>query len=251
MADTSAPTRRRPSVALVIALLALVVATGGTAFAAGLAANSVGSKQVKNNSLLSKDVKNNKLTGADVKESTLRGVDATSVDGLDSAVLAPRLSVGSTDIDMAITTGDTREIVTTTLTVPVRSLVRVDISGYAFLNGSVGITGEPVLQVHINQTGEPLSTGGPTRTVVTVTNLVSTAGFDRAPVAGTRVLTLDAGTYTFALTIDVQSGTPATAFGLSRARIVATSFPLDGTGAPVPPPTGGERPAPPARGTVR
>lgn len=62
----------RPSPALLIALLAVVVAMSGTAYAA-LAKNSVGSRQVINNSLKGKDIKDDKLTGKDIKESTLVG----------------------------------------------------------------------------------------------------------------------------------------------------------------------------------
>jgi hypothetical protein len=55
---------RTPSPSLVIAALALAVALGGTAYAASLPKNSVGSPQVRPNS----------LTGADLKEATLKGV---------------------------------------------------------------------------------------------------------------------------------------------------------------------------------
>ena len=48
---------KRPSPALVVALLALIVALGGTSYAAAkLPKNSVGSKQVKNSSLQAKDI---------------------------------------------------------------------------------------------------------------------------------------------------------------------------------------------------
>ena len=53
----------RPTYANLVSTLALAVALGGTgAYAAGLAKNSVGSKQIKNNS----------VTGKDVKESSLK-----------------------------------------------------------------------------------------------------------------------------------------------------------------------------------
>ena len=51
------PSTRRPSVALAVALLALVVAVSGTSYALSqLPKNSVGSKQVKNHSLKAKDL---------------------------------------------------------------------------------------------------------------------------------------------------------------------------------------------------
>jgi hypothetical protein len=64
--------RTRVSPALAVALLALVVALSGTAYAAAkLPKNSVGSKQIKTNAVKSADVKDNSLTGADINESTL------------------------------------------------------------------------------------------------------------------------------------------------------------------------------------
>jgi len=61
---------RRPSPALVISMIALFVAIGGTAFAA-IGQNTIGTKQVKPNSLNSGDVKNDSLRGADILESSL------------------------------------------------------------------------------------------------------------------------------------------------------------------------------------
>ncbi len=55
---------KTPSPSLVVACLALAIALGGTAYAASLPTNSVGSPQVKPNS----------LKGIDIKESTLAGV---------------------------------------------------------------------------------------------------------------------------------------------------------------------------------
>jgi hypothetical protein len=54
-----------------MATLALFVAIGGGAYAAGLGKNSVGSKQIKDDAIKSRDVKGNTLTGADVNESKL------------------------------------------------------------------------------------------------------------------------------------------------------------------------------------
>jgi hypothetical protein len=60
---------RRPSPALVIAVIALFVALGGGAYAA----LRVGSKQIVNNSVRSKDVRNRGLTGRDLKFDSLAG----------------------------------------------------------------------------------------------------------------------------------------------------------------------------------
>jgi hypothetical protein len=71
----------------VMATLALIVALGGTSYAAtSLKKNSVGSKQIKNSSITSSDVKNNSLTGSDIKESKLGTVpSATSATAAATA----------------------------------------------------------------------------------------------------------------------------------------------------------------------
>lgn len=69
----------RPSPALVISIVALVMAMGGTGYAAlKLPKNSVGSKQLKKNSVTGSKVKNGSLTGADLKLSALGTVPAAS-----------------------------------------------------------------------------------------------------------------------------------------------------------------------------
>src|SRR4051812_19663682 len=63
---------QRPSPAMAVALLSLVVAMGGTGYAAiNLPKNSVGTKQIKRNAVVSSKVKKDTLTGADVNESRL------------------------------------------------------------------------------------------------------------------------------------------------------------------------------------
>lgn len=62
---------KRPSPAMVVALLALFVAMGGT----GYAAVTITGKNVKNGSLTGKDVKNNTLGSADVKNGNLLAKD--------------------------------------------------------------------------------------------------------------------------------------------------------------------------------
>jgi hypothetical protein len=62
----------RPSPAMAVALLSLVVATGGTGYAASnLPRNSVGTQQIKRNAVVSSKVKKDTLTGDDVNESRL------------------------------------------------------------------------------------------------------------------------------------------------------------------------------------
>jgi hypothetical protein len=66
-------TRIRPSPAMIIACIALLVALGGTSVAAiqALPKNSVGSKQLEKNSVGTKQLKNGAVTGAKVRAHTL------------------------------------------------------------------------------------------------------------------------------------------------------------------------------------
>jgi hypothetical protein len=64
----------RLSSAHVLALMALVVACSGTAYAAA----TIGSAQIVNDSVRSIDVKNNNLTGTDIKNGTLSTLDLSS-----------------------------------------------------------------------------------------------------------------------------------------------------------------------------
>jgi hypothetical protein len=63
---------RRPSPAMIVALIALVCALTGTAWAA-LGKNSVGSKQLKKNAVVTAKIKKGAVTGAKVKKDTLTG----------------------------------------------------------------------------------------------------------------------------------------------------------------------------------
>jgi hypothetical protein len=65
--------RRLPAPGTVLAGVALVVALGGTAFAAGvLPANSVGTAQLKNDAVVSSKVKRHSLLASDFKPGQLR-----------------------------------------------------------------------------------------------------------------------------------------------------------------------------------
>jgi hypothetical protein len=64
----------RPGGSLLLAVLALVLALGGTATAAKL----ITGKQIKNSSLTGADVKNSSLTGADVKNASIGPSDLTA-----------------------------------------------------------------------------------------------------------------------------------------------------------------------------
>ena len=75
-------TIRRPSGAMLVAVVALFVAMGGV----GYAAATIGSAEIINNSVKGKDVRNNTLKGPDVNESTLGKVpSAAQADSAQSA----------------------------------------------------------------------------------------------------------------------------------------------------------------------
>jgi hypothetical protein len=77
---------RRPSPALVISLIALFVALGGTGYAAlSLPKNSVGTKQLKKNAVIGSKIKKNSVTGSKVKDGSLTGADVKdgSLSGAD------------------------------------------------------------------------------------------------------------------------------------------------------------------------
>ncbi len=81
---------RGPSPALVIALIALFVALGGTSFAAinALPKNSVGSKQLKKNAVTGVKIKNGAVTAAKINPSGLTVPNATHATSADSATNA-------------------------------------------------------------------------------------------------------------------------------------------------------------------
>ncbi len=67
---------RRPSPALVVAVIALIVAMSGTSYAVTqLPRNSVGAKQLKKNAVTAVKIKKNAVTGAKVKDGSLTEKD--------------------------------------------------------------------------------------------------------------------------------------------------------------------------------
>jgi hypothetical protein len=66
----------RPSPALVVSEIALIIALGGRGYAAiRLAANSVGNKQLKTGGVLTKKIARNLVTNSKVKRNSLTGAD--------------------------------------------------------------------------------------------------------------------------------------------------------------------------------
>ena len=64
----------RPSPALVVSIIALIVALGGTSYAAfSVPRNSVGSRQLRKNAVTTKKIANGAVTGAKIAKSTITG----------------------------------------------------------------------------------------------------------------------------------------------------------------------------------
>ncbi|MFM7551265.1 MAG: hypothetical protein ACKO7Q_00230, partial [Actinomycetota bacterium] len=99
---------RRPSPALVVAVIALVFAMGGTGWAVTqLPKNSVGGKQLKKNAVTSPKIKDGTIATADLAAATrdaLKGQKGdTGATGATGAQGAPGPSVGAA---ATIATGD-------------------------------------------------------------------------------------------------------------------------------------------------
>jgi hypothetical protein len=96
---------RRPSPAMVVALIALVCALTGTAWAA-LGKNSVGTKQLKNNAVTTAKIKKEAVTAKKVKKHSLTGqnIDLAKLGTVPSATNATS-AVNATHADSATTAG--------------------------------------------------------------------------------------------------------------------------------------------------
>jgi len=82
-----------PSPAMVVAMIALIVALGGTSYAATkLAKNSVGEKQIKKNAVTTTKIKANAITSAKVKDRSLVARDFQ----VDSLPKGPKGATGPT-----------------------------------------------------------------------------------------------------------------------------------------------------------
>jgi hypothetical protein len=68
---------RIPSASMIVACLALIMAIGGSAYAA----SKITSKNIENGTIKAKDVKDDTLGGKQIKEGKLTGVDAATLQG--------------------------------------------------------------------------------------------------------------------------------------------------------------------------
>ncbi len=83
----------RPSPAMIVAIIGLLVALGGTSYAAfKLPKNSVGSKQLKKNAVTSKKIKNGAVTASKINTTGLTVPNATHANTADNAGTASNIA---------------------------------------------------------------------------------------------------------------------------------------------------------------
>jgi hypothetical protein len=86
---------KRPSPALVVSCLALLVALGGTSYAAfSLPKNSVGQKQLKKNAVITSKIKNGAVTSSKINTSGLTVPNALHANNADNAT-----TIGGASLD--------------------------------------------------------------------------------------------------------------------------------------------------------
>jgi hypothetical protein len=80
--------RRRPSPAMVIALIALFVSLSGVSY--GVATGFIDSREIKNNEIRSLDIRNNEVRTRDLRNNEVRGIDIrnSTVQSRDIAINA-------------------------------------------------------------------------------------------------------------------------------------------------------------------
>jgi hypothetical protein len=93
---------KRPSVASLIALLALFVALGGPAEAAKL----INGKNIKAGTVRGKQIKNRSLTTADLSSTAVRALMSTPSGSIGNAQLTPSAVNGTTIADDTVTAAD-------------------------------------------------------------------------------------------------------------------------------------------------
>jgi hypothetical protein len=134
--------KTRPSPAMVVACLALVIALGGTGYAAiKLPRNSVGNKQLRSNAVTSGKVRNGSLAAKDFQSSALkrgpRGPHGPKGDSAPGAI--PRVAFASRDMYAAPGPG-----ATTLTTTPIDLIglgVAAGTSNYTASSGQVVVNG--------------------------------------------------------------------------------------------------------------
>ena len=231
--------RLRPSPAMIVAIVALVLSLGGTSYAAiVLPAGSVGTKQIKKNAVISSKVKNGSLTTSDVKNESLTTSDVKN-ESLTTADISDG-SLTTADIaDGSLTTSDISEASLSTLgrvamasnhvNVPASSSTRVAVvtleaptTGFVLVNGWVDAAYPNARwAVRVWEDGV-----GDTAHSPYFNNAVATGG--QRSISNTAVFPVAAGSHNFSVRVEENGSTVAfDAFGTVTAQFI----PYNGVGA--------------------
>ncbi len=137
---------RRPSPAMMVALIALFVAMGGSALAVTAAKNSVKSKSIKNGAVKSQDlataaVKTDKLADAAVTVSKLADNSVTTTKLADGAATTPKLGDGAVTTDKlgadAVSTAKIADNAVTTAKIPQSAVTGVKLASESVSSGKI------------------------------------------------------------------------------------------------------------------
>lgn len=108
---------RKPSASMIVAIIALVAALGGTSYAAiTLPKNSVGSKQLKKNAVTTKKIKNHAVTAGKINPAGLTVPNATNATNATNAANGIPRVYGFINSDGTIDTARSKNIAAATLT---------------------------------------------------------------------------------------------------------------------------------------
>jgi len=82
--------RRRPSPALIIAVIALFISLSGVSY--GVATGFIDSREIQNNQVRSVDIRNNEIRTKDLRNNEIRGIDIrnSTIQSRDIAINAVR-----------------------------------------------------------------------------------------------------------------------------------------------------------------
>ena len=188
--------RYRPSPAMIVAIIALVLSLGGTSYAAiVLPANSVGTKQIKKNAVTGAKVKNGSLTTSDIKASSLSKLG--------------RVAIASNSVNVG--PSSTTRVAVVTLKAPTK--------GFVLVNGWVDAA-DPNANWAVRVWDDGANAHSPYYNTAAITN-------GEVSVSNTAVFPVAAGTHNFSIRVDINDSTVGfNAWGTITAQFI----PYNGVG---------------------
>lgn len=136
--------RQRPSPAMIVALIALFVALGGSSYAVtristkNLRTGAVNSRVVKNNSLKSGDIRQESLTGNDIKTDSLKNAD---IDNGSLRAKTADSAGNATTADTATNANSLGGVAAANFTQKTCTSQTGAVKGFARIAGSAGFSG--------------------------------------------------------------------------------------------------------------